>query len=85
MGLLESSSNNSKGEFYSSFRGLGSLQQKSLVSFIFLCFQLLIYYFLGFYFEGFSIYFERYADSSFSFRLFFCLALRFSPDDDGIV
>ena len=46
-----------------------------------MCFQLFIYSFFDFFFEGFSVSFKGYVDSSFSYRLFFCLGLQFSPDD----
>ena len=80
---LKSDSNNSVGDWHSFFTGLGSFQQKSFVDFISLCFQSFIYYFFEFFFEGFSVSFEGYIDFSFTYRLFFCLRLRFSPDDVG--
>ena len=42
----------------------------------------LIYSVFEFFFEGFSVSFEGYVDSSFSNCLFLCLVLRYSPNDD---
>ena len=55
---------------------------KIIYLFLSLCFQLLINTFFDFSFDSFSLSFEGYVDSSFSYRLFFCLGLRFSPNDD---